>query len=137
MKKTLMTLAALAILLPAGAASANDVIVGTWASTDGESKIEITPCGDKFCNTIIWLKEPRKDSLNEDKSLRERDLVGLRISDNLKHAGGNKWSGDVYAPKKGKTYSGFATLAGEKLTMKGCLTSAGILCQTRTFTRAN
>ena len=44
--------------------------------------------------------------------MRSRNLVGATISKNLKPAGDGKWAGSVYSPKKGKTYSGFATVKG-------------------------
>lgn len=137
MKKIVSALAALGMIASVTPVMAADGIVGTWAATNGESRIKISKCGSKFCNDIIWLKTPRKDAKNEDKSLRGRNLVGARISNNLKPAGNNKWSGSVYSPAKGKTYNGFATVSGDKLTMKGCLTSAGLLCQTRKFKRTN
>lgn len=136
MRKTIATIAALGFIMQAGNAHAADEILGVWDADDGESKIKIEKCGSNFCNTIVWLKTPRKDAQNEDASLRSRDLVGTEISNDLKTAGDKKWEGSVYSPKKGKTYSGFATVDGERLLMKGCLTSAGILCQTAKFTRA-
>lgn len=125
-------LALLATTIPSFAAG----IEGTWNRSDGKSKIKISKCGSSFCSKIIWLKTPRKDTKNENASLRSRNLVGATISKNLKPAGADKWSGSIYSPKKGKTYNGFATLKGNKLSMKGCLTSAGLLCQSAKFTRA-
>ncbi|MEP1441951.1 MAG: DUF2147 domain-containing protein [Hyphomicrobiales bacterium] len=135
MTKIVSTIAALAVLASTSASFAAG-IEGTWNRSDGKSKIRISKCGGSFCSKIIWLKAPRKDTKNENASLRGRNLVGATISRNLKPAGAGKWSGSIYSPKKGKTYSGFATLKGNKLSMKGCLTSAGLLCQSAKFTRA-
>ena len=135
MTKLVTGIAALALLattIPSFAAG----IEGTWNRSDGKSKIKISKCGSSFCSKIIWLDTPRKDVNNENASLRGRNLVGATISKNLKPAGANKWSGSIYSPKKGKTYSGFATLKGNSLRMKGCLTSAGLLCQSAKFSRA-
>ena len=136
MTKLVTGIAALALLtttIPSFAAG----IEGTWNRSDGKSRIKISKCGSSFCSKIIWLKTPRKDTKNEKASLRGRNLVGTTISKNLKPAGANRWSGSIYSPKKGKTYNGFATLKGNSLRMKGCLSSAGILCQSAKFTRAN
>jgi len=135
MTKLVSTLAAFAVLASTSASFAAG-IEGTWNRSDGKSKIKISKCGSSFCSKIIWLKKPRKDTKNEDASLRGRNLVGTTISKNLKPAGADKWSGSIYSPKKGKTYKGFATLKGNKLSMKGCLSGAGILCQSAKFTRA-
>ncbi|MEO1067216.1 MAG: DUF2147 domain-containing protein [Pseudomonadota bacterium] len=136
MKKTITILAAFGMLAATNAIAA-EKLEGVWSANNGASRIQISPCGSKLCSDIIWLKEPRKDAKNEDKSLRGRDIVGLRISNNMERVSDNKWKGSVYSPEKGKTYSGFATVDGNKLSMRGCLTSAGVLCQTRKFTRAN
>ena len=135
MKKILSTFAAFAVLASTSTSFAAG-IEGTWNRSDGKSKIKISKCGSSFCSKIIWLDKPRKDTKNENAALRGRNLVGTTISKNLKPAGANKWSGSIYSPKKGKTYNGFATLKGNKLSMKGCLTSAGVLCQSAKFTRA-
>lgn len=136
MTKTLSALAALALLATATPSLAAG-IEGTWDRSDGKSKIKISKCGSSFCSKIIWLDKARKDTKNENAALRGRNLVGTTISKSLKPAGANKWSGSIYSPRKGKTYNGFATLSGNNLKMKGCLTSAGILCQTAKFKRAN
>ena len=136
MTKFVSTIAALAVLASSSASFAAG-IEGTWDRSDGKSKIKISKCGSNFCSKIIWLAKPRKDTKNENAALRGRNLVGTTISKNLKPAGANKWSGSIYSPKKGKTYNGFATLKGNSLRMKGCLSSAGILCQSAKFTRAN
>lgn len=135
MKQAILALVIASVIVAPQTVFAADSIIGTWAATNGESRMKISKCGAAFCSTIIWLKEQRKDERNENKALRERDLVGTRISENLKPAGENKWSGSVYSPRKGKTYKGFASVSGNKLTMKGCLTGAGFLCQTRKFNR--
>lgn len=136
MRKIIITLATLSMMVSSGSAYAAGGIEGTWAATDGKSKIKITKCGSSFCSKIIWLDTPRKDTENENVALRGRNIVGIQNSNNLKPAGDNKWAGSVYSPKKGKTYNGFATVSGDKMTMKGCLTSAGLLCQKVNFTRA-
>lgn len=135
MTKLTSAVAALALIATTSPSFAAG-IEGTWNRTDGKSKIKISKCGSNLCSKIIWLKKPRKDTKNENAALRSRNLVGATIANNLKPAGNGKWSGSVYSPAKGKTYSGFATVKGDNLRMKGCLTSAGILCQTAKFTRA-
>ncbi len=118
-------------------AETSKTIEGIWKSTDELSKIEIRKCGNHYCNKIVWLKKPRKDVKNENENLRDRSLVGAQISNNLQSVGKNLWQGSVYSPKKGKVYSGFASVSGDNLIMKGCLTKAGILCQKAHFKRDN
>ena len=135
MTKVIATIAALAVLASTNASFAAG-IEGTWTRSNGKSKIKISKCGGSFCTKIVWMKTPGKDTKNEDASLRSRDLVGTTISNNMKPSGEGKWSGTIYNANKGKFYTGSAIVKGDKLRMKGCLTSAGILCQSAKFTRA-
>lgn len=135
MTKIVSTIAALAVLASTSASFAAG-IEGTWTRSNGASKIKISKCGSSFCTKIIWMKAPRKDTKNENTALRSRNLVGTTISKNLKPSGDGKWSGSLYNADKGKTYSGSASVKGNKLNMKGCLTSAGILCKSAKFTRS-
>ena len=136
MTKIVSTIAALAVFATTSVSFAAG-IEGTWTRSNGKSKIKISKCGSSFCTKIVWMKTPRKDTKNENAALRGRDLVGTTISKNLKPSGDKRWSGNIYNANKGKTYTGSATVSGNKLRMKGCLTSAGILCQSAKFTRAN
>ncbi|MEM8839037.1 MAG: DUF2147 domain-containing protein [Pseudomonadota bacterium] len=133
MKKTLICALAAFTLSSTGAFAADPT--GVWTNTDGESKIKVSNCGSSLCGQIVWLKKPRKDTENVDESKRSRDLVGVQIFNDLKKNGDNQWVGSSYSPRKGKIYSGAATLKGDRLTLKGCLTSARLLCQTVKFNR--
>lgn len=133
MKRT----AALTVLVFLGSvvqAQSNNAI-GVWLDDKRESKIKVTQCGKRLCGTIVWLVKPMKDDFNVDASKRGRDLIGVQIFNNLVPDGPNSWIGTAYSPRKGKVYSGSARVNNDRLTLKGCLTSARILCQTVKFTR--
>lgn len=110
-------------------------ILGQWIAENGKTRINIKPCGDKLCSTIIWLKNPRKDANNENPALRGRDLVGVRIANNMKPTGKNKWTGDIYSSKRGKNFRSAVKLSGDVISIKGCLTSAGLFCKKVRFKR--
>ena len=62
--------------LAAGPAMAAD-LTGVWLTAEGESQIEIAPCGEAFCGKILQILEPHKgkdgpstDRNNPDPSLR-------------------------------------------------------------------
>ena len=42
---------------PAAAQTASPV-VGIWYDSEGEGAIEVTPCGNRMCGRIVWLKRP-------------------------------------------------------------------------------
>lgn len=129
-----MRLLTLILLTSAFAVAAGpDQILGTWLAA-GESKIEITKCGDSYCGTIVWMKSPHNDEHNEDASKRSRPLVGAQIATRLKFEG-SSWSGKLYGPERGKTVDAKMTFKGDdQLEVK---VSAGVARKTVIWTRSN
>ena len=124
-KLLLSTIAAVAVSI--GAAFAAEP-TGTWLTQGGDSKVRIVPCGGGFCGTIVWLNEDRKDSNNPDPSLRGRSLVGVQLIFNMKGSG-DSYSGKLYNPRDGKTYSGkLKTIGADKLQLSGCVLG-GLICK--------
>ncbi|MGB5092406.1 MAG: DUF2147 domain-containing protein [Parvibaculum sp.] len=74
--------------------------------------IQVFDCDSMLCGRIIWLKAPldpqgllKRDKLNPDPALRERQLCGPTIIRNLRTGGGNRWEGgSFYNPNDGTTY---------------------------------
>ena len=110
---------------------------------EGKSHVQIEPCGDRLCGTIIWLKEPndedgnpKRDKDNQDESLRDRPIIGLKLLNGFKPDGDSKtaWDdGTIYNPEDGKTYSSEMALEGDNIMMvKGCV---WIFCKKQTWTR--
>jgi uncharacterized protein (DUF2147 family) len=135
---------ALALLMSIGTtASAQDQgILGLWTTDKGKGRIEIVKCAapkQGLCGTIVWISEPndkqgkpQTDQANKNASLRNRPIVGLQIFEGWKEAGANKWTGPVYDPEDGQSYDVDITLAGDKLTLKGCI---AFLCDSDTWDR--
>jgi uncharacterized protein (DUF2147 family) len=49
--------------------------------------------------------------------------------------GPNKWSGQVYNPEDGKTYTGNIAMASpDTIKVQGCI-MGGVICKTNTWTR--
>jgi len=97
-----------------------DSIAGLWEVEEGDGHIEIYRCGEKYCGSIAWLREPvyplddqgkmpgrpLQDRENPKKELRGRPLVGLRMMDGYTFRGNNLWDeGRIYNTDNGKTYS--------------------------------
>lgn len=127
-------------IAPAQAADA----LGTWL-TAGQDKVKIVNCGGALCGALIALKEPndpatgkpKTDKNNPDAGKRGRSLIGVEIVLSMKPSGtANQWSGNVYNPEDGKTYTGSFTMTGANTAdLKGCV--ASIFCKTQTWTRSN
>lgn len=124
-------LAAAFFVTPAGAQDAS----GTWLTQTGDSRVRIAPCGASLCGTIVWQKTPSKDVNNADASKKGRNVVGITLL-TMRKTGEGKWSGSLYNPTDGKTYSGTLTQSGaNSLSLSGCV--AGIFCRSQNWSRVN
>ncbi|MBE7246480.1 MAG: DUF2147 domain-containing protein [Actinomycetospora chiangmaiensis] len=125
-------LAALAAVLLSGSAQAADPS-GTWLTETGTSRVRIAPCGGGFCGTIVSAPGKGLDAKNPDPALRERSVVGIQIL-SAPQADGAGFSGTLYNPNDGKTYSGSLKLTGPStLEVAGCVMS--VFCKRQTWTR--
>jgi uncharacterized protein (DUF2147 family) len=134
---------ALALLISIGTACAQDqAILGLWTTDKGKGRVEIVKCAapkQGLCGTIVWISEPndkqgkpQTDQANKNASLRNRPIIGLAIFEGWREAGPNKWKGSVYDPEDGQSYDVDISLAGDKLTLKGCI---AFLCDSDTWVR--
>ena len=83
---------------------------------------------------LAWQKLPKTDTNNPNPAVRNRSLLGIPLLIAMKPAGQDRWEGNVYNPRDGKTYSSkMATLPSGQLEIKGCV--MGILCGGENWTR--
>jgi uncharacterized protein (DUF2147 family) len=123
MKFHFLTFACLVVLLVTTNSFAEgypaNAIVGLWEVEDTTGKIEIYPCGDRFCGRIAWIKEPLYpledpggmagkpllDRENPKKELRNRPQLGLQIMEGYTYRSANLWEhGTIYNTENGNTY---------------------------------
>lgn len=87
--------------------------VGVWLHPDKRIAVEVFPCGALLCGRIVWFRwpddaqgAPLRDLKNRNPALRSRPLLGLIVLRNLRHAGGNAWTGGrIYNPDDGMDYA--------------------------------
>jgi uncharacterized protein (DUF2147 family) len=117
---------------------------GTWTMTNGKVTVRVKDCGGKLCGSIVALKEPiskidgkpKVDRENPDPAKRKRPIIGLSVLIGMKPTGDGKWTGSIYNPDDGNTYSASLEMASPtRMNVKGCV--AGILCKTNKFVRVN
>lgn len=112
-----------------------DAITGLWEVAEKDGRIEIFRCGENYCGSIAWLKEPvyppddtggmagkpLVDRENPRKELRSRPQLGLRIMEGYTFRGRNLWdNGTIYNTENGKTYSSRIKLKSpDRLELRG------------------
>ena len=102
---------------------------GVWLTEAGDAKVQVAPCGNALCGTIVWLKQPNDpatgkpqvDDKNPDPAKARRPVLGLNLFVGMK-PDGSQWSGRIYNADDGKTYASTVSLQGGKaLKIEGCL----------------
>jgi uncharacterized protein (DUF2147 family) len=134
------TMALAAGALVSGAAMANDP-TGVWRMENGRVTVKVSSCGGNLCGTVVGLKKPldregkpRLDKENPNPTLRNRPVIGLTILSNMKPRGEGYWTGTIYNPDDGNTYSSNMTLQSQDtMRVKGCV--AGVFCRSMKFVR--
>ncbi|WP_267425988.1 DUF2147 domain-containing protein [Methylobacterium sp. GC_Met_2] len=108
---------------------------GLWLTETGSSRIRVAPCGSGYCGTIVSAPGKALDAKNPDPALRTRSVVGVQILD-ARQQDGSGYSGSLYNPNDGKTYSGSLRLTGPNtLEVSGCVMS--VFCKRQSWTRVN
>ena len=96
----------------------NSDVVGEWYNAEKDVVITLFEDGETISGKITWMRfpndkdgSPKKDSLNSDENLRNREILGMKIISSFSHIAGKVWdNGSLYNYKKGKIYTGMLTL---------------------------
>jgi uncharacterized protein (DUF2147 family) len=136
-----------AMFVTGSQASAADP-TGYWVKPDSErnAKIQVTKCGKggaQLCASIVWLENPNDsrgkplhDVRNEIPSMRDRPIQGLPLFTGMTRTGASTWTGKIYNPEDGNTYSATLTMVSHKqIMLKGC--KAWLLCGERMWLRTS
>ena len=118
--------AVLATTLAIAPAFAAQSPAGTWQTVTGESRFEVTLCGDgtEVCARLVWLRDDARTAEN-------LGYLNAYVLKGAKRALENKWRGS--AEYMGEVVKGTLTLIdGDTITINGC---KGALCQKFELTR--
>jgi len=136
-------LLALGLALVLGEAQAADGPTGTWRMANGKVTVRVSKCGAGLCARVVALKKPRDDKgkprtdkENPNPALRQRPVIGLTVLSNMKASGEGRWSGIIYNPDDGNTYSSAIQITGPStMRVNGCV--AGVFCKSTKFIRVD
>lgn len=119
--------------------------LGLWLTEDGEAKVQIYNCGQALCGKLAWLKDPndpetkkpKLDKFNKDASKKSRPVLGLDIISGMKPSRKpDQWSGSLYNPEDGNTFSGSLTMQNMlNLKLEGCVLA--LFCRSEVWKRTN
>jgi uncharacterized protein (DUF2147 family) len=109
---------AAALLVSALAAQA-DPVEGVWQTARDDNgnfgHIQIAPCGDRLCGVLIRAYNGAGQQIDSDN-------VGRRIVwDMVARGDGAYGKGKIWSPDRDKTYNSKMELAGDRLTVSGCV----------------
>ena len=121
----------------------NADIVGEWYNAEKDAVITLFESEKTVSGKITWMESPndedgnpKTDPLNPDEKLRSRARMGMVMMSGFSYDKDNVWDdGELYDPKKGKTYSGIITLKDEKtLDLRGYI-GVSFIGRSSTWTR--
>ena len=134
MIKQLNLAAALALALvavPAAAAPASE-LEGMWRNPKGSVTVRIAPCGAQMCGRVVQASPSARAKAAQGGT---EALIGTTILSNIRPAGANRWKGRVFLPKQNMHANGNLRLAGNRLTVQGCV--LGFVCKDQTWVRVS
>ena len=96
----------------------NADIVGEWYNAEKDAVITLYEDGETVSGKITWMLypndedgNPKTDPNNPDEKLKSRARMEMIMMTGFAYDEDNVWDdGELYDPKKGKTYSGMMTL---------------------------
>lgn len=106
---------------------------GLYVTESGVTRMRIARCGAGYCGSIVSTGGSGIDAKNPNPALRTRKLAGVQILQATRPSG-DGFSGTLYNPNDGKTYSGsIAQQDADRVIVSGCV--LGVLCKRQTWTR--
>jgi uncharacterized protein (DUF2147 family) len=103
---------------------------GLWVASDG-AIVRITSCGGAICGYVS--NRPTGDGDNGNLGGRDRTRE-LQVLNSMRPSGPGRWTGQLYNPKDGNTYTGnLIELGPDAIRIEGCVL---VLCGGENLTRA-
>lgn len=133
LKFPVLAASAAVVLLAAPALAASEhEVYGVWANPKATVHIDIKPCGELACGTVVWASADAKE-----KSMKAsgKELIGLQLFQDMKRDDEGVYRGRAFVPDLNMTFSGTAeAVSGETLKIRGCLVR-NIFCRAQIWTK--
>jgi uncharacterized protein (DUF2147 family) len=102
-------------------------VMGAWQREDGIARVKVAPCGAPNNPVICMTNTYIRPDVSDEK-------VGERLEFNLDGVSNAALTGTAFEPKTGRRFSTAVTVAGDRMTTKGCILG-GVICKSTEWTR--
>jgi uncharacterized protein (DUF2147 family) len=111
--KLFPTLLAFALAPPAFAQTAVPQ-QGRWLTESGNLEVDIAPCGNALCGTVVKVLANRSMSTPGGELVQAdpRPVMGMQLLSGLRPVGEGELKGEIYNRENAKSYSTLLTVAG-------------------------
>ena len=114
-----------------GPVAAQGAVRGKWVNPSKSVIIEIAPCGQVLCGTVVWASEKAK----RDARKGTQHLVGTKLLTGMKHSSASLWKGKIFVPDQNFTASAKLKPEGSNhLKVSGCMM---MICKSQTWTKTH
>lgn len=115
---------------PAAAPAGNNIL-GTWWNSDGSVSVEVAPCGQFLCGTVLHAEQRAEEDARKAGVMH---MVGLRVMREFQPMGGGRWKGHVFVPARNQVFRSTITpLSADHMKVEGCVLA--IICQDEIWRR--
>lgn len=112
-----------------GPAGAEAAVRGKWVNPSKSVIIEIAPCGQVLCGTVVWASEKAK----KDARKGTQHLVGTKLLTGMKHSSAQVWKGKIFVPDQNFHASAkLKPVGATHLKVSGCMM---MICKSQTWTK--
>lgn len=131
-KPRALLLAVIAGLMVSAAPPPPPLPAGLWINPRGTVAVRSGACADRLCGWIIWAGP---EALADARDGGIDRLVGIELLRDYRADRSGAWSGSVYVPDMGHSFSSTITPIGAAaLKIKGCLVG-GFICKSQVWRR--
>lgn len=95
---------------------------GHWLTESGNLEVDIAPCGQALCGTVVRVIANRamSDPKTAMASADGRPALGMKILQDVTPSGDGEWKGRIYNRENGETYDCLMTYAApDQLKIRG------------------